>query len=81
MEPDNKNYQRLMIESMVSQVPDEKLESVLNFIESCLDRKEKKNIEMKGIWKGLGFEDVDLENELKKVRQSSLQDLEKELLE
>jgi hypothetical protein len=53
-------------------LPEDKLDEVKNFISLVLAKnKEKKKIlvQMKGIWKGKGFEKLNIDNELKVARK------------
>jgi hypothetical protein len=53
-------------------LPEDKLDEVKDFISLVLAKnKEKKKIlvQMKGIWKGKGFEKLNIDNELKVARK------------
>ncbi len=53
-------------------LPEDKLDEVKDFISLILSRnKERKKIliQMKGIWKGKGFEKLNIDNELKVARK------------
>jgi len=53
-------------------LPEDKLDEVKDFISLVLSKdKEKKKIlvQMKGIWKGKGFEKLNIDNELKVTRK------------
>lgn len=53
-------------------LPEDKLDEVKDFISLVLAKnKEKKKIlvQMKGIWKGKGFEKLNIDNELKAARK------------
>lgn len=71
-------FLRASLEGKINEIPDDKLEAVANFIDSCMDPKEKKIVKMVGIWKDSGFENIDVEQELKTIRRNSLDDLEQE---
>jgi hypothetical protein len=45
--------------------------------EKDVKREEKENIHLKGIWKGKGFERIDIQKEIKSLRK----DLSKSILE
>jgi hypothetical protein len=63
------------IKSRLSDVPQERLDEVYDFIEFLLTRPKyrKKNIvKLEGVWKGLGFEKLnDLESQIRKIRRDS----------
>jgi len=53
-------------------LPEDKLDEVRDFISFILSRKKerrKKIVQMKGIWKGKGFEKLDIDEELKAARK------------
>ena len=53
-------------------LPEDKLDEVKDFISFVLSRnkeKKKKIVQMKGIWKGKGFEKLNIDNELKVARK------------
>ena len=53
-------------------LPEDKLDEVKNFISFVLSRNKeerKKIVQMKGIWKGKGFEKLNLDKELKVARK------------
>ena len=53
-------------------LPEDKLDEVKDFISFVLSRnkeKKKKIVQMKGIWKGKGFEKLNIEKELKVARK------------
>jgi hypothetical protein len=60
------------IKKNLSLLPEDKLDEVKDFISFVLSRNKenKKNIvQMKGIWKGKGFEKLNIDNELKAARK------------
>ena len=60
------------IKKNLALLPEDKLDEVKDFISLVLSRnKEKKKIivKMKGIWKGKGFEKLNIDNELKVARK------------
>ena len=69
---------KLTLHERIDELPDDELEAVVNFIESCIGKKEKKIVKMVGIWKDSEFENIDVEQELKTIRKNSLDDLEQE---
>jgi len=53
-------------------LPEDKLDEVKDFISFVLSRKKekkKKIVQMKGIWKGKGFEKLNINKELKVARK------------
>ncbi|MEQ8190103.1 MAG: hypothetical protein ABRQ39_19185 [Candidatus Eremiobacterota bacterium] len=58
----------------------DKLQEINNLMEAIIDKSDKKIINMKGIWKGLGFEKIDnLEQEIRIVRNTSEKALEERI--
>ena len=60
------------IKKNLALLPEDKLDEVKDFISLVLSRnKEQKKIivQMKGIWKGKGFEKLNIDNELKVARK------------
>ncbi len=60
------------IKRKLSQLPGYRLDEVNNFIGFLLSRDKRegrKNIHMKGIWAGKGFEKVDVQKEIKALRK------------
>jgi len=60
------------IKKDIALLPEDKLDEVKDFISFVLSRnkeKKKKIVQMKGIWKGKGFEKLDLNKELKVARK------------
>jgi hypothetical protein len=60
------------IKKNLALLPEDKLDEVKNFISFVLSRskeKKKKIVQMKGIWKGKGFEKLNIDNELKAARK------------
>jgi len=67
------------IKRKLSRLPGHKLDEVDDFVGFLLSRNKgerKKNIQMKGIWAGKGFERVDVQKEIKSLRK----DLSKSIL-
>ncbi len=71
------------IKKDIALLPEDKLDEVKDFISFVLSRnKEKKNkiVQMKGIWKGKGFEKLNIDKELKVARKEMAESiLKKEL--
>ena len=60
------------IKRKLSRLPGSKLDEVNDFVGFLLSRhmrKERKNIHMRGIWAGKGFEKVDVQKEIKSLRK------------
>ena len=60
------------IKKDIALLPEDKLDEVKDFISFVLSRnkeKKKKIVQMKGIWKGKGFEKLNLDKELKVARK------------
>ncbi len=60
------------IKKNLALLPEDKLDEVKDFISSVLSRDKEKNkiiVQMKGIWKGKGFEKLNIDNELKVARK------------
>ncbi|MFH1490807.1 MAG: DUF2281 domain-containing protein [Pseudomonadota bacterium] len=60
------------IRKKLSRLPENKLDEVNDFVTFLLSRHEggeKKNIRMKGIWAGKGFEKMDIEKEVRNRRK------------
>jgi len=58
------------IKRKLSRLPDYRLDEVNNFVGFLLSRDKRegrKNIHMKGIWAGKGFEKVDVQKEIKSL--------------
>ena len=63
------------IRKKLSRLPEHKLDEVNDFVTFLLSRHEgrqKKNIRMKGIWAGKGFEKIDIDKEVRKRRKEIL---------
>ena len=59
------------IKKDIALLPEDKLDEVKDFISFVLSRnkeKKKKIVQMKGIWKGKGFEKLNINKELKVAR-------------
>ena len=53
-------------------LPENRLDEVRNFVAFILSQnkdKKRKIVQMRGIWKGKGFERLDIDKEIKAVRQ------------
>jgi len=53
-------------------LPENRLDEVKNFVTFILSQnkdKKRKVVRMRGIWKGKGFESLDIDKEIKAVRQ------------
>lgn len=64
---------KIKIISNLSMVPVNRLEEVQRFIEYILyttRAQKKKPISVRGIWENKGFEKIDIEKELKTIRQN-----------
>jgi hypothetical protein len=64
---------KIKIISNLSMVPMNRLEEVQRFIEYILyttKAQKKKPISVRGIWENKGFEKIDIEKELKTIRQN-----------
>ena len=60
------------IKRKLSRLPDSKLDEVNDFVGFLLSRDKRdgrKNIHMKGIWAGKGFEKLDVQKEIKSIRK------------
>lgn len=60
------------IKKKLARLPSHKLDEVDDFVGFLLSRLKgegKKNIRMKGIWAGKGFERVDIQKEIKSLRK------------
>ena len=60
------------IKRKLSRLPGSKLDEVNDFVGFLLSRDKRegrKNIHMKGIWAGKGFEKVDVQKEIKSLRK------------
>ena len=56
----------------LASLPEKKLDEVKDFVTSILSQhkdKKRKIVQMRGIWKGKGFEDLDIDKEIKTVRK------------
>ena len=74
---------RVEIISSLSFVPPEKLDEISNFIQFVLYKskaKQRKPISVRGIWQNLGFENIDIEQELKNIRKEIRTNLESKKL-
>lgn len=64
---------RVEIISSLSFVPPEKLDEISNFIQFVLYKskaKQRRPISVRGTWQNLGFENIDIEQELQDIRAS-----------
>jgi hypothetical protein len=60
------------IKRKLSRLPGSKLDEVNDFVGFLLSRhkgEERRNIQMKGIWAGKGFEKIDVQKEIKSLRK------------
>ena len=60
------------IKRKISRLPGSKLDEVNNFVGFLLSRhkeERRKNIHMRGIWAGKGFEKIDVRKEIKSLRK------------
>ena len=60
------------IKKKLSRLPDHKLDEVDDFVGFLLSKEKEqmgKIVQMKGVWAGKGFEKLNLQKEIKKVRQ------------
>jgi hypothetical protein len=60
------------IKKKLARLPSHKLDEVNDFVGFLLSRHKgegKKNIHMKGIWAGKGFERIDVQKEIKSLRK------------
>jgi hypothetical protein len=60
------------IKRKLSRLPGSKLDEVNDFVGFLLSRHKgagRRNIQMKGIWAGKGFEKVDVQKEIKSLRK------------
>lgn len=60
------------IDEKLSLLSEKKLDEVIDFIEFILSKKnvpQKKNVKLKGIWAGKGFEKINIEKELTSVKK------------
>jgi hypothetical protein len=68
----NTQLKKIEILSNLSIVPNDKLDEISSFIKYILYTtrvKQKKPISVRGIWENKGFENIDVEKELKNIRQ------------
>jgi len=71
---------KIKIISNLSMVPMNRLEEVQRFIEYILyttRAQKKKPISVRGIWENKGFEKIDIEKELKTIRNEIQQNLDR----
>jgi len=63
------------IRTKLGEVPQERLTEIYDFVEFIVQKskpKKKNIVKLEGIWKGLGFENLDqLEAEIRKIRAKS----------
>ncbi len=60
------------IKRKLSRLPGSKLDEVNNFVGFLLSRHKgegRRNIHMRGIWAGKGFENIDVQKEIKSLRK------------
>ncbi|MEA3222601.1 MAG: hypothetical protein U9P49_05495 [Thermodesulfobacteriota bacterium] len=61
-------------------LPESRLDEVKNFIAFILSQtkdKRRKIVQMRGVWKGKGFERLDIDKEIKAVRQEMSESIRK----
>ena len=66
------NLKKLEIISNLSVVPIDKLDEISSYIKYVLFKSKTKKsnlVSIKGIWKNKGFENINVENELKNIRK------------
>lgn len=72
------------IKKNLSLLPEDKLDEVKDFISFVLSRNKdnkKTIVQMKGIWKGKGFEKLNIDNELKAARKEMAESILKKRYE
>jgi hypothetical protein len=62
-----------MIKCNLQKLSIKKLEETKNFIDFLIEKDKKNNkiIQMRGIWSGIGFEKIDLDDEIRNIRNDS----------
>ncbi|MBW2000601.1 MAG: hypothetical protein JRJ29_21910 [Deltaproteobacteria bacterium] len=71
------------IKKKLARLPGHKLEEINDFIEFLLSKdrsRERRIVQMKGVWAGKGFEKLDLRREIKNGRQELLESISKRSL-
>ena len=71
------------IKKDIALLPEDKLYEVKDFISFVLSRnkeKKKKIVQMKGIWKGKGFEKLNIDKELKVARKEMAESILKKVI-
>jgi hypothetical protein len=64
--------QKMELINKISVIPEERIKEVKTFIDFILSQSDldaEKPINLQGIWKDKGFEKIDVEAELKKIRK------------
>lgn len=64
---------RAKITKKIYQLPEDKLNEISDFIEFLLEKTKHQNRigSLEGIWENIGFEKLDLEHEISKLRKES----------
>ncbi|UCH94466.1 MAG: hypothetical protein JSV88_29930 [Candidatus Aminicenantes bacterium] len=76
----NTRLKKIEIIDDLSFVPADRLDEIENFIEYILYTskvKQKKPISVRGIWKNKGFENLDIQKELKTIRSEIQSNLDR----
>jgi len=76
----NAQLKKIEIINDLSFVPADKLDEIKNFVEYILYTskvKKKRPISVRGIWKNKGFENLDIEKELKTIRSEIQSNLDR----
>jgi len=63
---------KIEISKKLSIMPEYKIDEVNDFIEFIISKahvRKRKPVKLRGIWKNKGFENIDLESELKAIRR------------
>ena len=72
----NASVMKSKIKWNLTQLSPEEVEEVNNLVQSLLEQKKKKIVNLEGIWEGIGFEKIlDLEGEIKKNRKELAEQL------
>jgi hypothetical protein len=76
----NAQLKKIEIINDLSFVPADRLDDIKNFVEYILYTskvKQKEPISVRGIWKNKGFENLDIEKELKTIRSEVQSNLDR----
>lgn len=63
---------KIEINKKLSLMPENKIDEVNDFIEFIISKtpdRKRKPMKLRGIWKNKGFENIDIESELKAIRR------------